>query len=1049
MPNNALQPDEKRAKVSKFTNHNSQFSIIIIFVALAMLGCALIPRLPVKLMPSRTLPSLTVTFSMPDAAARVVESEVTSKLESMLARIQGVKEITSKSSNGNGRITIGFDKHTDMQQARFEASTIVRQAWPQLPAGVSYPYVTAARTISQASSPVLSYTVNAPGSASEIMQYAEEKIRPAIGRLQGVNRVDLSGATPMEWQLTYDNTQLKTLGLTPANLLSAISEQTSSQFLGMAISGAGEWLSVRSIVEDNKEFDATKIFVSLPDSTLIRLDKVVRAKYVESQPTGYFRINGLTSVYCNIYADEDANQLEVADRVKTTLAALRLPAGYELNLSSDSTEYISKELDKIYFRTGLTLVILLLFVALITLNLRYMAVITLSLMLSLGVSVIFYYLLGVEIQLYSLAGITISLNLIIDNIIVMSDHYRRKGNLRAFTSVLAATLTTVGALGIVFFLDDELKLNLQDFVSVVIINLCVSLFASLWLVPALIERIGLGMSARQVVRRRRLRLLSRFNRGYAAFIVFSRRWRWVYVVIAIFAFGLPVFMLPKQVEGCELYNKTLGSKTYNEIVRPWVDKIFGGTLRLFVEDVFEGSYFSRDQAEPTLYIAASLPNGSTLTQMDELIRQMESFLLTYGEIKQLRASIYSANNANLSITFQPWAVKSGFPYRLKSEAISKALALGSGEWGIYGLDDMGFNNSLHEQAGSYRVKLSGYNYDELEGLAERFKERLQTHKRVRDVTIASEFSWYKNDYREFSLDIDTKAMARLGINVSDLYSVLTDEFGHGADYGVTFNGTARVMLRSAAARTHDVWALMNLPMACRDRQVKLCDFAKVSVGNAPASVVKENQQYVLCLQYEYVGAPQQGERVLKKDIEEFSADLPIGYFIESQSYKYSWNRSSATNYWLLALVVMIIFFTTAILFNSLRQPLIILFTIPISFIGVFLVFYLTKMNFDQGGFASFVLLSGITVNAAIYLLNEYNRTRNYLRAFNAKIIPILLTVLSTILGFLPFIIGNDSREAFWFPLALGTIGGLAMSLVAIIIYIPLFISPAKDKSRIR
>lgn len=1045
MPNNANHREEKRAGVSKFTNHNSQFSIIIIFVALAMLGCALIPRLPVKLMPSRTLPSLTVTFSMPDAAARIVESEVTSKLESMLARIQGVKEIKSKSSNGNGRITIGFDKHTDMQQARFEASTIVRQAWPQLPAGVSYPYVTAARTISQASSPVLSYTVNAPGSASEIMQYAEEKIRPAIGRLQGVNRVDLSGATPMEWQLTYDNTQLKTLGLTPANLLSAITEQTSSQFLGMAMTGAEEWLSVSSVVEDNKEFDATKIFVTLPDSTLIRLDKVVKAKYVESQPTGYFRINGLTSVYCNIYADEDANQLEVAERVKATLEALRLPAGYELNLSNDSTEYISKELDKIYFRTGLTLVILLLFVALITLNLRYMAVITLSLMLSLGVSVIFYYLLGVEIQLYSLAGITISLNLIIDNIIVMSDHYRRKGNLRAFTSVLAATLTTVGALGIVFFLDEELKLNLQDFVSVVIINLCVSLFASLWLVPALIERIGLGMSSRHVIRRRRLRILSRFNRCYAAFIIFSRRRRWIYVVIAVFAFGLPVFMLPKQVEGSELYNKTFGSTKYNETIRPWVDKIFGGTLRLFVEDVFEGSYFSRDP----LYIAASLPNGSTLSQMDELIRQMEGFLMSYKEVKQLRANIYSANNANLSVTFQPWAVKSGFPYRLKSEAISKALALGSGEWGIYGLEDMGFSNSLHESAGSYRVKLSGYNYDELEGLAEKFKGRLLTHKRVRDVTIASEFSWYKNDYQEFGLDIDTKAMARLGINVADLYSVLTDEFGHGADYGVTFNGTTRVMLRSAAARTHDVWALMNLPMRCRDREVKLSDFAKVSSGNAPSSVVKENQQYVLCLQYEYVGAPRQGERVLNREIEEFSVDLPIGYFIESDTYNYSWKKSSATNYWLLLLVVMIIFFTTAILFNSLRQPLIILFTIPISFIGVFLVFYLTKMNFDQGGFASFVLLSGITVNAAIYLLNEYNRTHNYLRAFNAKIIPILLTVVSTILGFLPFIIGNESREAFWFPLALGTIGGLAMSLVAIIIYLPLFISPRKDKSRIR
>ncbi|MDE7151713.1 MAG: efflux RND transporter permease subunit, partial [Candidatus Amulumruptor sp.] len=133
------------------------FSIIVIFVALAIVGCALIPRLPVKLMPSRTLPSLSVSFSMPNSAARVVESEVTSRLEGLLARIVGVKEIKSTSSNGGGHITIGFDKHTDMQQARFEASTIIRQAWQELPDGVSYPTVTAARSIDQSARPILSY----------------------------------------------------------------------------------------------------------------------------------------------------------------------------------------------------------------------------------------------------------------------------------------------------------------------------------------------------------------------------------------------------------------------------------------------------------------------------------------------------------------------------------------------------------------------------------------------------------------------------------------------------------------------------------------------------------------------------------------------------------------------------------------------------------------------------------------------------------------------------------------------------------------------------
>ena len=158
---------------------------------------------------------------------------------------------------------------------------------------------------------------------------------------------------------------------------------------------------------------------------------------------------------------------------------------------------------------------------------------------------------------------------------------------------------------------------------------------------------------------------------------------------------------------------------------------------------------------------------------------------------------------------------------------------------------------------------------------------------------------------------------------------------------------------------------------------------------------------------------------------------------------------------LLLIVIAIIFFISSILFNSLKQPLAIIFVIPISYIGVFLTFYLFGLNFDQGGFASFVLLCGITVNASIYILNEFNAIcrryphlaplRAYTKAWNVKIIPIFLTVVSTILGFIPFMIGEE-KEGFWFPLAAGTIGGLVMSVIGIFFYLPVF---SLKKERIR
>ncbi len=1012
------------------------FSIIVIFIALAILGCALIPRLPVKLMPSRTLPSLTVSFSMPNAASRVVEREVTSKLEGLLARIQGVKEINSTSNNGGGYVTIGFDKHTDMEQARFEASTIIRQAWSQMPDGVSYPSISASRTIAQSARPVLSYTLVAPDVSSKIMRYAEDNIRPVIGRLDGVNRVQFSGATPMEWRLTYDSGQLQSLGLTPYRIQEAIASQAQTTFLGSGMTESEEWLSLicSSSSASDEEFDISKIYITTADSTIISLDRLLTAEYKEAEPSSYYRVNGLTSIYCNIYAEEDANQLEVAKNVREAIDGLNLPAGYSMIINYDSTESISKELDKIYVRTGLTLIILLVFVALITLNLRYTLVIIISLGLSLAASVIFYYLLGIEIQLYSLAGITISLNLMIDNIIVMGDHYRRKKDLRAFTAMLAATLTTIGALGIVFFLDDELKLNLLDFVAVVIINLTVSLVASLWLVPALIERMAVYRKSKSLSRRR-AKLIRRLNKWYSRFICFARRWRIAFIAIAVLAFGLPVFMLPKEIEGWGLYNKTFGSQVYNEKIRPWVNRILGGSLRLFVENVYEGSYFNREISDPVLQISASLPNGSTLNQMNDLVKRMEAFLSGFSEIKQFRTDIYSPYQANISVQFKNEYARNGFPYQLKAQAISKALTLGGGSWSVYGLEDRGFSNDVRESAGSYQVKMMGYNYDELETLAEQFRQQLLSYRRIKEVTVSSDFSWYKNDYTEFMLSLDRDAMARKNIDITTLYQTLSPIFGRDI-YCAATPDAERIYLSSRQSRDYDVWALINLPIFAKDNQMfRVGDFAAIERATSPKSIAKENQQYRLCLQYEYIGSPVQGGKVLKKEIEEFQRQLPIGYTVTNPHARYGWDNTSASNYWLLVLIAVIIFFTTSILFNSLRIPLIVISIIPLSFIGVFMIFYLTGMNFDQGGFAALVLLCGITVNAAIYLINEYTRTGNYIRAFNTKIVPILLTVLSTILGFIPFLIGH---EAFWYPLALGTIGGLTTSLLALLLLLPLF-----------
>ncbi|MCM0319017.1 efflux RND transporter permease subunit [Bacteroides fragilis] len=1046
----------------------SSFTLIVAFICVALIGLALIPLLPVKLNPSRTLPGFTVQFSMPGTSARVVEIEATSKLEAMLARIKGIKNIYSTSDNGSGSITIELDKYADIDAVRFEASTIIRQTWPQLPDGVSYPYIRMKRPDDNASRPFMSFTLNAPSTPILIQQYADEHIKTRLAQIQGIYKIDLSGATPMEWVLEYDSEQLRRLGISLSDIQQAVARYYQKEFLGTynieSASGGKEWIRLALMPEYKEEgFDAFRIRVKSAEGKLISLNELVTVSHMEEAPQSYYRINGLNSIYLSITAEETANQLQLSTQVKEEMEAIQkvLPAGYEIHTSYDATEFIHEELNKIYLRTGLTVLILLFFVLLITLNPRYLFLIVVSLSINIAVAVIFYYLFGLEMQLYSLAGITVSLNLVIDNTIVMTDHILHRRNLKAFMSILAATLTTMGALVIIFFLDEKIRLNLQDFAAVVIINLAVSLFVALFFVPALIEKIGLRKRKRRQTKSRFFllraslprRITVYFTRFYGWMIRKLCRWRVVVCILLVLLFGLPVFMLPEKMEGegraVEWYNKTLGSSTYKEKVKPAVDKALGGSLRLFIQKVYEGSYFTRNE-EVVLYVYANLPNGSTLEQMNELIKKMEIYLSQFKEIKQFQTSVYSARRGNINVYFTKEHQNSGFPYTLKANIISKALQLGGGSWGVYGLQDQGFSNDVREGAGSFQVKMYGYNYDELYEWAEKLKAKLLTHRRIKEVIINSYFSYWKDDYQEFYFDLNRERMAQENINANILFSTIRPIYGKNMEIGsvVADNGSEKIKLSSKQSQEYDIWAMQYFPYGTDDKQYKLSELATMEKGQMPQQVAKENQQYRLCLQYEYIGSGEQGNKILKRDLEEFNKELPMGYTAQSERDSWGWGKKDNKQYLLLLVVIAIIFFTTSILFNSLKQPLAIIFIIPVSYIGVFLTFYWFKLNFDQGGFASFVLLCGITVNASIYILNEYNAIRRrsprmsalraYTKAWNAKIIPIFLTVVSTILGFIPFMIGTD-KEAFWFPLAAGTIGGLVMSIIGIFFFLPVFV----------
>ncbi|PKQ66534.1 hypothetical protein BZG01_10945 [Labilibaculum manganireducens] len=1038
-------------------NRNSSFSIIVVFIVFFIIGCSLLPSLSVKLNPSRELPGITVGYSWHKSSGRILEKEVTARLEGVFNSIKGVKEIKSRSSAGEGDIQIFFNKGTNMDVSRFEVATLIRQVYPQLPEGVSYPYIQV-KTGDEGRSSLLVYTLNGSASPHFIQKYAEENLVSYISLLQGVNAVEVYGANPFEWEVCYQAKKLRQLGMKIGEVQIAVSNYFKSKELGVGWENASGLQSsilkqVYFSYRNNREFKPERIPVGKVEQRIVYLGDIAKIRYKEKEPNSYFRINGLNTINMVVYAEKTANQLDLADKVKAKIEDLKisLPAGYSILNSYDATKFIQKELGKIAWRTGLSLLILLLFVLLISKRWRYLFLILISLLINLSVAVVFYYLLGLEIHLYAMAGITVSLGMMIDSSIVMIDHLRYQGNKKAFLAILAATLTTIGSLSVIFFLGEEQKIKLIDFALVMIINLAVSLAIALFLIPALLQKLPIEPKKNELFFRRKRRVLA-FTKAYASVLLFMKHWQVAFVIVIVLAFGLPVHLLPEKLEGdgfwYGVYNKSLGSSWYQDNVKETAELVLGGSLRFFAQNVFANSFYSEPE-RTKLNVIGKMPEGATLVQLNEAMMLMENFISKFDEIDQFQTSIWNSRNGQIQISFKPEVENSFFPYQLKNLITDKAISMGGMDWGVFGVG-RGFSNEIAEGGGNSHISLYGYNYEELYLYAERLKKELLKHTRIKQADIVGRVSWGADLKHEYRFYADGSLMTLQNSNYNKIYNYLREVLGAESSQQFLLEGELQTLrMVSDQAGHFDMWQLRNLPISLSDRSLKLDNLAQVRKERTGNDIYKKNQEYQLVVQYDFIGPQQLGKIVLDENIGKIQQILPIGYRTEKANYGSWWSNEDRTSYWLILLVIGIIYFICAILLESLLQPLAVIGMIPISFIGVFVTFSFFELNFDQGGYAAFILLCGISVNAALYIINDQNNLKRldekrsdfklYIKAFNHKIVPILLTIVSTILGLVPFLLSGQN-EVFWFALAAGTIGGLLFSLLAIIFYLPLWVT---------
>ncbi len=1001
----------------------SDFVICLLMAIVAIVGVALMPTVDVGVNPpSRQGKTLTVEVKWKGVSAKVMENSVTSVLEGVLSGVKGVESVSSESFYGRGRIKLRMKEHADVSAARFEMSSLLRQVYSRLPDGVDYPVLSGGEVVNESDDNgerklLLTYDVNADQTPEEIGENLNNSnVIERLRQIDGVKNVTMSGMVSTYWELTYDAQVLEQYGITSSDIVAAVKNFTGQKsVIGEVETETAEGYGRRkTLYLSTTPMPLAEIPVKTNSGSVVYLNHLVQQELKKRHPDKYYRVNGLNTVNLNIEVAGDANFIFLSSyiRGKVDEIAQRLPQGVYLTLAYDAAEEERTQMFDLVSRSLLSLAILLLFVWVTNRQWKYMAIICISLSLNLLLAIVFYRLLHLKLHVYSMAGMAVSLSLIIDATIVMADHYGYYRNRKAFLAILAAMLTTIGSLVSVYFLPEEWQDNLYDFVRIICINLAASLVVALMFVPTLVN--VLHYDSKHHSTNRRIRRLVWWNRWYDRYVCLVQRRKWLSLVLLLL--------------------------------------IFGYTLKAFIDHLDDGD--SRQQEDKVaLHIRGEMPQGGTAYELNQKVIIIENQLKRYPQIKRFTTNI-NGRGANVLVEFQDSCVYTSAPFMIEQEVISKLIGIGGADWGVYGVSQMGFSNSLNLQHRDSRIWITGYNYDHVNRYAEDLSRLLSHNTRVRDLIIKAPDREVEND--ELYMDYDQERMSTYGIGPYEVHAELANLL-QSVEVGEYDDGRKKtdVVLKPVQSDRFDVWQMNNAYLKGTRHEFKTSRLMDIRQRAAKNYIQKKDQEYVLSVEFNVLGSYQYTNDYITEMVDSFNLKLPMGYHCQTPTYIPHSDKEAP--YWIVGVVIVVVFFICAILFESLRQPLVIISIIPVSFIGIFLTFRYAGIGFGTGGLASMVMLAGIVINSGIYILNEYrlllkgrsgkciSKAKLYVKAYNHKIIPVLLTVLSTVFGLIPFFFDGETAEPFWLSFASGVVGGLIFSLLVIVFVLPIAV-PLKGTS---
>ena len=1002
-------------------------TMFMISGVIILLGAISLSRLPVDLMPDTQMPTITVRVNYTGVGPLEMEELVTRPIEQAVSAVAGLERVDSTSSEGNANIRLNFAWGIDLSEAADEVRTRLDRVRGRLPEDADPPTVF---KFDSTSMPIMGIGVQGDFDPVTLRELAQNDLSPRLERVAGVAAVTINGGLRRQIRVDLSREKLTALNLSPDRVIQILRTENQNIPLG-EINDADRTLLLRSPGQFTDIEEIRNIVVMTRDGVPVYMRDIAEVRDTTEDRRSFMRINGVNGIRMQVTKQSGTNTVQIAEGVKREVERINAEVdGIQLEVLDDQSRFIQRAIHSVTEHAFIGGFLVILIIYLFLRDLKSTAIICTSIPVSVIGTFALLYFGGYTLNTLTFGGLALGIGMIVDAaIVVLENTYRHlemgKGRMQAaidgseevWSAILASTLTHIAVFVPMLFLTGVSSIMFGQLAAVVSFSLAMSLLVAVTIVPVLCSRL---LDPPHVAHNKK-GVFGAFNRMVDGWLnnLDGLYARMLHLALAhrptVFATGFLLFA------AAMVLLRGIGFE-----FQPQTDE---GEVQVDVE-LAVGSRIERTEA---VILGLEERLRQLVPEATRLIAQaggggggFGGGSMHRGNVNILLVPRDERDRSNEQISMMLRRELSGIPGVI-------VRARPSGGQQMRGMGGGG-------QDGRLSIEILGHDLETSKQIAQDLKTLLDSTPGIADSRLQRE-----EGRPELAVRVDRDKAALLGLTVTGVANTIrTNVAGTQAAMFRDAGNEYPIIVRLREADREEVAEVGDVLLSTPSGQVLPAkNVMVIDRGTGPVSIERKNQERVQRVNAETEVTLSEAVEAVQARLNEIQVprDFAVGFGNEVEEQAKSFRELQLV----LILAIVLVYTVMASQYESLRDPFIIIFSIPLAAIGVVGMLMITGTPFSMQAYIGVIMLAGIVVSNAILLVDYTNTLRHRdkmeLRAAielagRHRLRPILMTSLCTALGLVPMALGIGEGAELQAPLARVVIGGLMTSTIITLVFVP-------------